>query len=374
MIEVPNPAGSANEKWQPTRWGLDTRIDRLRQLLLKEKVDENLANGFAMAMANRMQYRVHERRELLEEFSRWANTHTHTFTETPVEPLPTTMYMVGATPITAKFASYTPSSWTTLTSRPATVGGRTAEKIGNVIHSVDPFNNHSGYSWDINTSTWTAFAGLPIGRERGDEYRVVTANDGSKIFVIGGHSPAPNPFVMDLLDIFDISLGTWSSGTNLPDPRLDSFNVVVGNTLYVFGGNNVNVASGLDTLLKYNISTDTWSSLTGVLPEGRMWLGGAYDSSVNGIWLVGGRQVATAQTNLWLFDINTETVLTGYAPFPIPKYGLSCIRLQDGLHALAGRIENGSNVFSHHRYSIDTDSWTTQTDTPSRGLVGLTAA
>lgn len=77
MSPIPNPAGSATEKWQPTRWGVDSRTERLRQLLLSEGVEEGLALGFSLAMRELMQVRTYERRELLEEFSRWANAHTH---------------------------------------------------------------------------------------------------------------------------------------------------------------------------------------------------------------------------------------------------------------------------------------------------------
>lgn len=86
-MQVPNPSGSTTEKWQPSRWGVDPRTERLRQLLLSEGVEDGLALGFAMAMTEAMQYRTFDRRELLEEFSRWANTHTHTFTSTPEEPV-----------------------------------------------------------------------------------------------------------------------------------------------------------------------------------------------------------------------------------------------------------------------------------------------
>lgn len=66
-----------NELWEPTRWGLDPREDRLRQLLLGEGIDEPLAEGFARAMGDSERHRRFHRRELLEEFAAWANTHTH---------------------------------------------------------------------------------------------------------------------------------------------------------------------------------------------------------------------------------------------------------------------------------------------------------
>lgn len=66
-----------NELWEPTRWGVDPRADRLRELLLAEGLDEQLATGFALAIGTRARAKSYELRETLEDFSRWANTHTH---------------------------------------------------------------------------------------------------------------------------------------------------------------------------------------------------------------------------------------------------------------------------------------------------------
>ena len=101
------------------------------------------------------------------------------------------------------------------------VGGRNYQTGIAPVHSYDPSLN----SWATNAS-------IPTLRET-----LATVVVNGRILAIGGH-PLGGGCCESLATVeeYDPTYNVWSSRPNLPTPRNECFAVLIGETLYVFGG------------------------------------------------------------------------------------------------------------------------------------------
>jgi hypothetical protein len=83
---------------------------------------------------------------------------------------------------------------------------------------------------------------------------------GGKVYCIGGY---PTGTAGNKLTVFDFPSATWSDLAPMPGPpRAAAAAAIVGNSLYVFGGNTIwNCDSATDSALRYDIATNTWSGI-----------------------------------------------------------------------------------------------------------------
>lgn len=368
MIEIPNPAGSATEKWQPTRWGVDSRTERLRQLLLSEGVEEGLALGFSLAMRELMQIRTYERRELLEEFSRWANTHTHDLV--PVEPLPTHAFIVGGGTSTSTDVgnlhswSVDTNSWTSLTSMDPIF--RHKFFLQNGYGWVPEFYGGSQNTWryDFNSGTWDLFAGCPVTR-LGSPISMAQVPD--KLVLLGGRTTASG--VIPTVNIYTISTDSWSTGTDIPFANHPSmFALGIGTLIYCFGISN-------DEVWTYDTDSGVWTNLGSLLPTPVYDLGGCLKQDGK-VLLAGGRDPSDASVSgfrnyFWEFDPSNNSV-TVLPTLPNNPAVPIVLELKDGIHTIGG-LDTGSASLEHNLYDTSTESWVTPLPdwpSPSGGFGG----
>ena len=150
------------------------------------------------------------------------------------------------------------------------------------------------------------------------------------------------PLSADLL----AASNSWTWKRFMAAARHDAVAATIGNTIYVFGGNNPS-NTATTTVQAYNVSTNTWA-LRKPLPAPRAWLNGA--SVINGkIYVTGGYGhntlfVYSPQTNTWTRKANMPEATA---------YGAQGV-INGILYVYAHAIR--TNRF--WRYNPATDKWT----------------
>jgi serine/threonine-protein kinase PknK len=101
--------------------------------------------------------------------------------------------------------------------------------IGGRFLSSDK-NSAANERFDPASETWTRLVGMPTPR---GSYGA-TYIDG-RIVVVGGEEPT---MVLNVVELYDIADGKWSTGPPMPTPRHAEVVATVGNTVYAIGGAN----------------------------------------------------------------------------------------------------------------------------------------
>ncbi len=143
--------------------------------------------------------------------------------------------------------------------------------------------------YDTATGVWTTKANMPTARN--NTHAFYSPYDG-KIYVPGGYLSGA---YINNFDAYDPSNDTWQALTPLPEGKVGVQGGVVGNTVYVLGGNN-----NPTTCYAYNIDTATWSTCA-PLPVGNYY--GADAVYEDMIYVIGGWNSA----NFLRYDPATNT-------------------------------------------------------------------
>lgn len=154
-----------------------------------------------------------------------------------------------------------------------------------------------------------------------------------------------------------IPKGKWLALTPDSVPRYDHAMAHYNGDLYVFGGRG-NAATGiLNTIRKYNLATNIWSSVSVTIPTARQGLTATVIGSK--IYLYGGLNGATKYGDLFAFDPVANTLVT-LAP------GLACngqaVAAYGGeLYVYGGQPTNSTTlpVNTLRKYNPSNNTWTT---------------
>ena len=175
---------------------------------------------------------------------------------------------------------------------------------------TDAFNRY-----DPLLDTWTPLANLPTAV--GDARSVYAANTNS-IYVFGGITDFFNGTVTDLVQIYDVAAGTWTTGTPMPAERF------FPATVYYNPNGKIYVAGGIDgtffetnTTWEYDPVADTWNTSLAPIPVA---MGGSAVSLVGQNMYLQGSFGDTGATDLnYRYDIVADS-WTQMAPMPRAKY------------------------------------------------------
>jgi N-acetylneuraminic acid mutarotase len=183
---------------------------------------------------------------------------------------------------------YDPSTnvWSPLTSMPAGTerGGATTGVVGSKIYVAGGYRGGavSEFSaYDTLADQWENLADLPSARDH-----LVGGAINGIIYVMGGRAGGING-VLDPVDIYDPSNGSWTAGAPMITARAGCAAAVFGAQIFVLGGEgNVAAASGVFPQVEaYDTVSDSWSAHTD-MPTPRHGTGSAVVGGV--IYLPGG--------------------------------------------------------------------------------------
>ncbi len=108
---------------------------------------------------------------------------------------------------------------------------------------------------------WTMFGTMPVALMDN-----MVCTDGKYIYVPGGHTGTGST----AFNRYDPLQNTWTTLASLPIAITSTGAAVIGDTLYIAGGYE-SMSTAMDTLLKYSISSDTWTTAPGN-HSGNNWL------------------------------------------------------------------------------------------------------
>jgi len=205
--------------------------------------------------------------------------------------------------------------------------------------------------------TWSSLDPLPAPRKN---MGVVVI--GNTLYVIGGDDVSgPTRSVL----AFDTGLrdqqvagkaAQWVTKAPLPEPRASLAVAVLDGKIYAVGGERDGVP--LASVTVYDPATDTWSALP-PLPEGRTDLAAA---SANGkLYALGGTTIAGATpkrpglATVSVYDPATKQ-WSAAPTMPTARSGLATVTVGNMIYALGGQ-QNGTSLKAAERFDPQTNAW-----------------
>jgi len=170
------------------------------------------------------------------------------------------------------------------------------------------------------------------------------------------------------------TITSWSSGAPIPTAVVYPATAVLGDQIYVVGGNNGTEVVG-DTQI-YNPSTNMWSTGT-PLPMAVAFPSAAV---VNGVLYVFGGQISDGSATDFVWGYNPGTKQwTTEAPMPTATWSTAAVVENDIIYVIGGTVGTASNysyVANVESYNPATNTWTEETpmlvskSQPAAGLLG----
>ena len=187
------------------------------------------------------------------------------------------------------------------------------------------------YKYDPVADSWTTLANLPTAV--GDARSVYATNTNS-IYVFGGITDFFKFTVTNLVQIYDVAAGTWSTGTPMPAERYFPATVYYNpnGKIYVAGGFD---GTGLETntTWEYDPVADTWNTSLAPIPVG---MGGSAVSLVGQNMYLQGSYGDFGATDLnYRYDIVVDS-WTQMAPMPRARYEAVGAAIGTKTYAVAG--------------------------------------
>jgi hypothetical protein len=166
------------------------------------------------------------------------------------------------------------------------------------------------YKYDPVADSWTTLAIMPTAL--GDARSVYAANTNS-IYVFGGITDFFNGVVTNIIQIYNVAAGTWSTGTPMPAERF------FPATVY------------------YN-------------PNGKIYVAGGIDGTFS-------------ETNTtWEYDPVANTWNTSRAPIPVPMGGSAVSLVGQNMYLQGSFGDSATDL--NYRYDIVADAWTQMAPMP----------
>jgi Tol biopolymer transport system component/N-acetylneuraminic acid mutarotase len=190
-------------------------------------------------------------------------------------------------------------------------------------------------------------------------FGAITHNN--KVYIAGGHQGPehtyPKESFLDLFQVYDLDKKIWSNLSPMPLPKHGFQMAAFKNYIYVFGGFTYSDQhqpkwKSVDTIERYNILTNTWSTLTNKLPRSRS--SNALAVVNNLAYLIGGwdstprfkdDKSGKFHSEIDTFDFLNEKVNTIPQNLPSPlRRALTAVSMNNSIYLLGG-IGEGTSHF-----------------------------
>ena len=209
---------------------------------------------------------------------------------------------------------------------------------------------------------WTQAAPVAI-----DHYGGFMDSDGTFAYEGGGYSFSTSENI-NQFGKFDPVANTWTPLAPVPDLSNGEASGVYApnvNKLFVFGGEDIETATVVNTTRIYDIATNTWS--TGApMPDVRAFMGSGY---FNGkIYLVGGYTTGNVDPSfgqVWEYDPVLNTWNTSRMSMPATLGGPGFGIINGHIYIAGGRNLANTNLNTLYDYDIAANTWTTRANMPS---------
>lgn len=269
---------------------------------------------------------------------------------------------IGAAVLTAVLttAASGAGTWSTLAPVPAATEGMQTAVVGNKIVAAYGFSGGDTQLtriYDVAADSWSsgALAPLPVRSEG------AAASHGGFFYAVGGRP------VIDDLDRYQPATDTWTSLADMPTGRAGLGAAVVGNAIYSIGGRtgaSPCAGGALATVERYNIETDTWSTVA-PLPSARSDL--AAFAHGGKIYVFGGcTDFATVLDDVDVYDPVTDSWSTAPADMPTARasmYGAAA--RGNTIYVVGGWTPVLGQLATNEAYKVSADTWSAEAAMPS---------
>lgn len=183
----------------------------------------------------------------------------------------------------------------------------------------------------------------------------------SKVYIAGGHQGPehtyPKESFLDTLQVYDTQTQTWTTLTPMNEAKHGFQMAAYNNYIYVFGGFTFSDQhkpqwKSVDTIERYDINNNTWTTLNVKLPRRRSSNALAVVDDI--VYFIGGWDSTPKTANdkegvfhpeIDTFDLKTETVSTLATQLTPPlRRALTAVSLNDEIYLLGG-IGQGASHF-----------------------------
>ena len=242
-------------------------------------------------------------------------------------------------------------SWSTGAASPVILNHFQAVELDGLIYAVSAFKDNNFpseapaqnvYIYDPVADEWLVGPQIPAARRRGS---AGTAVYNGKIYIVSGNTNGHVGPAVTWFDEWDPATNSWTTLADIPHARDHFFVEVVGNKLYAIGGRtsgNPDVFLGtVPEVDVYSFGSQTWSTLSAAknIPTERA----AASTGVlgNEIFVFGGeREAGAAKAVNEAFNVQTETWRTA-APMITPRHGTQAITSNGGIYVAGGSPNRG---------------------------------
>jgi Kelch motif protein/galactose oxidase-like protein len=225
--------------------------------------------------------------------------------------------------------------------------------------------------YHINRNSWSLGAPAPAPPRAEMAYGETTHGD--TLYVIGGRSEScPRPeHACGNLERYKLANNTWATLTPMPTPRAAAAAAVKGDAIYVVGGraggDGPCSADALDVVERYDIHSDTWSTVA-PLPSPRS--DAAAVEHGGKVYVFGGCSFGVFLDEVLVYDPEADA-WSSKTPMPTARASLVAGRLGDKVYAIGG-WDGGLPLDANEVYNIASDSWSTAAPLPTaRGEAGV---
>jgi N-acetylneuraminic acid mutarotase/regulation of enolase protein 1 (concanavalin A-like superfamily) len=259
-----------------------------------------------------------------------------------------------------------------------TVGSATIPMVNNVFvgfsvtaHdntklSSATFSNISVTPAGTTSSAWSDGSTSPMNRWESQSF---TYN--GDLYVFGGYTDRTLDVTTEC-DVYIPSTNTWIFLTQMPAAITHGATTVVGNTVYIAGGNigaftTPSKSPETAGVLTYNLDTNTWGSIAAMPSPAAA---GGLVSINNVLYFYGGvnQGVTTDLSNTWAFDLNNPSAgWVAKAAMPDARNHMGFVEINNIAYAIGGQhlyqavTGNDAEVDA---YDPATNTWTTMAPLP----------
>jgi N-acetylneuraminic acid mutarotase len=217
----------------------------------------------------------------------------------------------------------------------------------------------SAFAAGAQDGVWIAKTPMPVPRSH-----VTAAGIEGQLYVAGGiNTPASGFSPLDLLELYDPVMDTWTTRAPMSDARDAAGSAVIGNKLYVAGGQSV--SGDTATLEVYDPTTDSWTTKAS-MPTPRRWP--AVEAIDGLLYVVGGIMDIpgpfTVFTTLEVYDPTSDT-WTARAPLPTPLHSMASGVIDGKLYLAGGFNVSDEAVATLLVYDPATNTWTEKSPMPT---------
>ncbi len=266
---------------------------------------------------------------------------------------------------TAGQAAYGQGTWTTLANvSPSATEGMTVGGIGQVIVGAYGFsplpvpgNTNQTRLYNINTDSWSTGAPAPLPARAEAAYGETT--HGGFLYVIGGGNSG---VALSELQRYDPVLDVWTPLASMNTARAGAAAAVIDDGIFVIGGRQSTggPCSGgpyLTTVEKYDIDTNTWSTVAPLLTARSDLAAVAHGGK---IFVFGGCSSTGVTGEVDMYDPQTNT-WTPLQSMTIGRASLVAGHSGDKVYAIGGTTDGVSASTLNEVYDIPSNTWSTNT-------------